>query len=70
MGFSKFLISTNGIIAFRRGVFGLDSAEAGSKGHSVLDRWSRTHANFGAPFKLIYFRQYFIYKCHYTNRSI
>jgi len=40
----------------------LDSAEAAGGGHAVLDRWSRRHANSGAPFKLTQFRQYFNYK--------
>jgi len=52
----------------RRGVFGLDSAGEASEGHSVLDRWSHTHTNLGARFKLIYFRQHFNYKWHNTNR--
>jgi len=30
----------------------LESAEEASERHSVLDRWSHTHANLGAPFKL------------------
>jgi len=35
------------------GAVGLDSAEAASDRHSVLDRWSHAHANLGAPFKLV-----------------
>jgi len=48
---------TNRIISVHRGVFGfgLESAEEASEGHSVLDRWSRTHANLGALFKLKWF---------------
>jgi hypothetical protein len=33
-----------------------------------MDRWSRRHVNLGAPFKVIYFRQYFNFKWYYTNR--
>jgi len=38
-----------------RGVFGLESTGEASEGHSVLDHWSRTHANLGALLKLIKF---------------
>jgi len=38
----------------------LDSAEEASEGHPVLERWSLTHANLGAPLKLILFGQYMV----------
>jgi hypothetical protein len=39
-----------------------------SAGHSVMDSWSSRQANLGAPFKVVYLRQYFNYKWYYTNR--
>jgi len=70
MGFYKFEFRAIESFRYIGGVFGLESAEAARDRHSVLDRWSRTHANLCAAFKLIYFRQYFNYKWCYTNRSI
>ena len=52
MGFSKFEFPPIGLFRYIEGYFGLDSAEEASEGN-CLDHWSRTHADLGAPFKLI-----------------
>ena len=52
MWFSKHEFRPIGSLQYIGGIFGLDSAGEASEGH-CLDYWSRTHANLGAPFKLI-----------------
>jgi hypothetical protein len=59
MGISKFEFRPVESLQYRgRGGYGLESAEEAREGYSLLYRWSRTHVNLGAPFKLIDFRQY------------
>jgi hypothetical protein len=53
MGFSKYDFRPIGSLQYIGGVFDLDSAGEASEGH-CLDYWSRTHANFDAPLKLIF----------------
>jgi hypothetical protein len=58
MGFSKFEFRP--IESFQdTGGFGWDSAEAAGARRSVLDSWSRTHANFGCPFQTCIFSAIF-----------
>jgi len=58
MGFSEFEFRLIGSFRYiGGGVFGLESIGEAGEEHSVLDRWSSTQANLGAPLELIKFRQ-------------